>query len=161
MVFHMRYPSPIGQLLLTGDGQYLTGVRMDAQPEPGSLPGDGDRVLLETKRWLDAYFRGENPPVTVPIKAEGTPFRKLIWGFLREIPYGQTCTYGDLAQRAARAMGVEKMSSQAVGGAAHHNPISILIPCHRCIGADGSLTGYAWGLERKKWLLDHERKEKP
>ena len=157
MNYHFQYASPIGPLLLTSDGHHLTGVWMDRLPEPGSAPGDQIPVLLQTKDWLDAYFRGETPAAELPLKAEGTPFRKMIWSLLREIPYGKTCTYGDLAKRAAAALGREKMSAQAVGGAARCNPISMIIPCHRCIGADGSLTGYAGGLERKKWLLDHEQ----
>ena len=159
MNYHMRYPSPMGELLLTSDGRNLTGLWMDRQPAPQSIPGEQIPVLKQTQAWLDGYFRGEILPVTIPMAVEGTPFRKLIWKLLQEIPCGETCTYGELAKKAAAALGKERMSSQAVGGAAHRNPISILIPCHRCIGADGSLTGYAGGLERKQWLLDHERKE--
>lgn len=156
MQYHMLYPSPLGQLLLISDGSSLTGLWMDKAPPPESIPGEGLPVLLQTKGWLDAYFRGEAPEITIPLAPEGTPFQKRIWQFLLEVPYGGTCTYGELAGRAAEAMGKERMSSQAVGGAVHRNPISIIIPCHRCIGADGTLTGYAGGLQRKQWLLRHE-----
>lgn len=159
MGYYLMYPSPIGQLLLTSDGTHLTGLWMDRQPEPRSIPGTHLPVLLQTKSWLDGYFLGEAPEMTVPLAAEGTSFQKMIWKFLGQIPYGATCTYGELAKKAAAALGREKMSSQAVGGAVGRNPISILIPCHRCIGSDGSLTGYAWGLERKQWLLAHEQKK--
>lgn len=157
MCYHLRYFSPVGQLLLTSDGTHLTGLWMDRQPTAQSLPGENVPVLLQTQNWLDRYFRGEAPAMTIPLAAEGTPFQKRIWQFLLEIPYGATASYGELAKKAAKAMGKEKMSSQAVGGAVGRNPISIIIPCHRCIGADGTLTGYAGGLERKQWLLDHEK----
>ena len=157
MEYYAQYPSPLGQLLLTSDGTYLTGLWMDTQPASGSVPGEAVPVLIRTKIWLDAYFRGDLPGPAIPLKAEGTPFQKQIWQYLQQIPYGTTCTYGELAKKAAAAMGKERMSSQAVGGAVRRNPISIIIPCHRCIGADGSLTGYAGGLERKQWLLAHEQ----
>lgn len=156
MRYHWNYPSPLGELLLESDGVSLTGLWMDRSPDPGSS-ADGEIPALEkTVAWLDSYFRGEVPEHLPPLAPRGTPFQRLIWDLLLQVPYGATCTYGDLAKQAAAAMGREKMSSQAVGGAAQRNPISIIIPCHRCVGANGSLTGYAYGLERKRWLLCHE-----
>jgi methylated-DNA-[protein]-cysteine S-methyltransferase len=132
---------------------------MDAEPPPGAEAAEEAEVFLQTKSWLDAYFRGMPPQWLPPLSPEGTAFQKLIWGYLLEIPFGEVRTYSQLARRAARDMGREKMSAQAVGGAVGRNPISIMIPCHRCVGANGSLTGYAWGLERKQWLLGHEQKK--
>ena len=159
MTYYCRYPSPLGMLLLTSDGNDLTGLYMDAEPPPGAEAAEEAEVFLQTKSWLDAYFRGTPPDWLPPMTAAGSAFRKRIWGYLLEIPFGEVRTYSQLARRAARDMGREKMSAQAVGGAVGRNPISIMIPCHRCVGANGSLTGYAWGLERKQWLLDHEQKK--
>ena len=108
----------------------------------------------KAKAWLDAYFAGNAPsPAALPLRPEGTEFRRLIWGLLLEIPYGKTVTYGALAKRAAEILGKPRMSAQAVGQAVGRNPISILIPCHRVVGAGGQLTGYAGGLARKEYLL--------
>lgn len=152
MEYFNHYDSPVGTLLLVSDGNNLTGLYMHRPiPEETDLP-----VFARTKQWLDAYFRGENPGVDVPIKLTGTPFQMQVWELLKEIPLGQTRTYGELAAQIARETGKMKMSSQAVGRAVGKNPVSILIPCHRVVGAKGSLTGYAGGLENKKWLLAHE-----
>ena len=159
MTYYCQYPSPLGMLLLTGDGRNLTGLSMDAEPPPGAEAAEEAEVFLQTKSWLDAYFRGMPPDWLPPMTAAGTAFQKLIWGYLLEIPFGEVRTYSQLAQRAAEDMGKQRMSAQAVGGAVGRNPISIMIPCHRCVGANGSLTGYAWGLERKQWLLGHEQKK--
>ena len=156
MTYYCRYPSPLGMLLLTGDGRNLPGLFMDAEPPPGAEAAEEAEVFLQTKSWLDAYFRGMPPQWLPPLAPEGTAFQKQIWRYLLEIPFGEVCTYGKLAQRAAGDMGKQRMSAQAVGGAVGRNPIGIIIPCHRCVGAKGGLTGYAWGLERKHWLLDHE-----
>ena len=102
------------------------------------------------------YFSGHEPEFQPPIHWSGTPFQQTVWGLLRQIPYGATITYGELAVRAAEQLGRPGMSAQAVGGAVARNPISVLVPCHRVVGADGSLTGYAGGLERKRRLLDLE-----
>lgn len=153
MECYCTYDSPIGCLALVSDGENLTRLLFDREiPREDVLP-----LFDRVRQWLDAYFRGENPGVeAIPLKAEGTAFQKVIWSILLEIPYGETRTYGELAKEAARILEKEKMSAQAVGGAVGSNPISILIPCHRCVGAKGQLTGYAWGLERKKWLLELE-----
>ena len=161
MYYCTQYQSPIGPLLLASDGKSLTGLWMEKQkyfdPPPqaeerGDLP-----VLLQTKEWLDRYFAKKRPAASeLPMAPEGSEFRKLIWKLLCQIPYGQVTTYGALAQQAASALGRAQMSAQAVGGAVGHNPISILIPCHRVVGADGTLTGYGGGLDRKRWLLEWE-----
>ena len=157
MQYCMYYHSPVGQLLLTSDGTSLTGLAMDASIPEGACPGDGIPVLEQTGLWLDAYFAGRELPVDFPLAPAGTAFRQQVWTLLREIPFGTTRTYGDLAKEMARLAGKERMSSQAIGSAVGANPIAILIPCHRVLGAGGTLTGYAWGLERKAWLLEHER----
>ena len=117
-------------------------------------------ILTRAKRWLDAYFSGEAPsPADLPLKPEGTAFRTLVWDLLLEIPYGKTVSYGDLAKKAADVLGKPRMSAQAVGQAVGANPIAIVIPCHRVLGADGSLTGYAGGIHYKKALLQLEAPE--
>ena len=153
-MYFAEYDSPVGKLLLTSDGASLTGIWMNR--DGAFCSGEEPPVLTQVRRWLDAYFRGEPGEVTFPLNPEGTSFQKLIWDMLLEIPFGQTRTYGDLAREAASRMGKGKMSAQAVGGAVGRNPISIVIPCHRIIGASGRLTGYAGGLDKKKWLLTHE-----
>lgn len=152
-MYQVTYDSPVGRLLLTCGDEGLTGIFMN-RPEPEQLRDHP--VLQQTAAWLDAYFRGENPPVTVPLAPKGTAFQKKVWKLLLEIPWGQCCSYGTLARKMAEIMGKEKMSAQAVGQAVGRNPISILIPCHRVVGAKGQLTGYAGGMEKKIWLLRHE-----
>ena len=147
-----QYESPIGPLWLTGYDDILTGLSFE-EPRGEYMPGTFHTVRL----WLDDYFRGIPREIDFRIDPAGTPFQKLIWGFLLEIPYGKTVAYGDLARAAAKAMGKEKMSAQAVGQAVGRNPVAIIIPCHRVVGAKGKLTGYAYGLDRKVWLLKHEQ----
>lgn len=151
MVYYARYRSPVGELLLTGDGLSLTGLRMDREPPENAREGENTEILRQARGWLDAYFRGEDPEIRFPLNPEGTDFQQRVWAILRTIPRGQTLTYGAIA----RMLG-ENMSAQAVGGAVGRNPISIIIPCHRVLGAEGRLTGYAGGLDKKRWLLDHE-----
>ncbi len=146
-----EYDSPVGKLLLCSDGSSLTGLWFR---ERETEPLGEDAVLFAAKAWLDGYFRGENPPVDFELRPQGTEFQRSVWRLLQEIPYGETRTYGDLAA----ALG-SRMSAQAVGQAVGRNPVSILIPCHRVVGAKGQLTGYAWGIEKKKWLLHHEAGE--
>ena len=160
MMYFTEYNSPLGTLLLTCGEEGLTGLWMNRQPpEKGCHRGDHP-IFLETERWLDSYFHGENPPVTIPLCPEGTPFRQQVWKLLRAIPYGECRSYGSLAREMAQILGKEKMSAQAIGQAVGSNPISILIPCHRVVGAKGQLTGYAGGIENKIWLLRHEGRQK-
>lgn len=165
MYYSTLYSSPVGCLTLAGTAEALTGLWIEQQKYfGGTLTGEAVRtddlpVFLKTKEWLDRYFAGEKPQSAVlPLAPSGGAFRQMVWKLLQEIPYGQTVTYGELAKKAAALMGKEHMSAQAVGGAVAHNPISIIIPCHRVVGANGSLTGYAGGIERKRFLLEHERK---
>ena len=152
MFYTHSYESPLGPLLLSCTDTALTGVQMGLPS-----PAEQDHPLLKAaSTWLDAYFAGTPLPLTIALEPAGTPFQKLIWQQLLDIPFGQTRTYGDLAADAARLMGKQRMSAQAVGGAVGRNPIAIAIPCHRCIGAGGNLVGYAGGLEKKRWLLQHE-----
>lgn len=154
-----EYDSPVGKLLLRSSGEALTGLWIGGEPE-GVLWEDD--VTRRAKAWLDAYFQGEKRTVDFPLCPEGTAFQKQVWQSLLSVGWGETRTYGDLAREMAIRTGKAKMSAQAVGQAVGKNPISIIIPCHRIVGAKGQLTGYAWGIEKKKWLLEHEagRKER-
>ena len=191
MIYTTQYDSPIGSILLAGDGESLTGLWFACQKYFGStLPGgekvawshewsteglpevcSGDLpkvreyspetsqlpIFQTTKRWLDLYFHGEIPDFTPALRLSGTPFRKAVWEILLTIPYGRTMTYGEIADKIAEQKGLPRMSAQAVGSAVGHNPISIIVPCHRVLGSDGSLTGYAGGVERKAALLALEQ----
>ena len=117
-----------------------------------------ERILIKTKKWLDEYFNGKKPEISeFDLAPIGSEFAKNVWEILCEIPYGKVTTYGEIAKKMAKIMHKEKMSAQAVGGAVGHNPISIIIPCHRVVGANGSLTGYAGGIDKKIYLLKHEQ----
>ena len=151
-------PSPLGQLTLTSDGIALTGLWMDTQiiPDAHYIHQDGLPVFLQTKAWLVDYFLGKNPDVhDLPLSPAGTAFQQRVWEILLTVPYGQTITYGAIAGQLG-----ENMSAQAVGQAVGKNPISIIIPCHRVLGAKGQLTGYAGGVEKKKFLLAIEKQHK-
>lgn len=157
MEYVTRYASPVGELLLTSDGTHLTGLWMDADVPEHAVSQEDLPIFTQVRNWLDAYFRGEAPDAgEIPLAPRGTDFQRQVWQILRTIPSGETRTYGSIAREMARRMGKENMSPQAVGGAVGRNPISILIPCHRVVGANRQLTGYAGGLERKRWLLRHE-----
>ena len=161
MQYICKYQSPLGGITVSADGNSLTGLWFDGQKYfAATLPAAHEEKQLpvfdQTQRWLDCYFSGHEPEFQPPIHWSGTPFQQTVWGLLRQIPYGATITYGELAVRAAEQLGRPGMSAQAVGGAVARNPISVLVPCHRVVGADGSLTGYAGGLERKRRLLDLE-----
>ena len=156
-----RYDSPLGVITITGEGDALTGLRFDdrllsAEGRDGQHKGKDLPVFAEAERWLDAYFGGRDPGFLPKMNLRGTSFRLTIWELLLTVPYGRTVTYGEIARRAAARLGVPRMSAQAVGGAAGHNPIVLMIPCHRVIGSDGSLTGYAGGQARKAALLELE-----
>lgn len=157
-----HYMSHIGDLLLASDelglrGLWLDGEKYYADNLPAEYIEEKTPVLTETARWLDIYFSGKAPDFTPPLHPVGSPFRREVWKILLEIPYGKTATYGDIAKRIAMSRGLTKMSAQAVGGAVGHNEISIIIPCHRVVGTDGSLTGYAGGIDKKIKLLELER----
>ena len=156
------YISPFGEILIAADDSGLTGLWFSGQKYfPVSLPEEtpdptAQHHLDEAIRWLDLYFAGQKPNFTPKLHPAGTQFQHLIWALLLEIPYGETTTYGDLARKAAVILDRPHMSSQAVGGAVGHNPISIIIPCHRVLGANGQMTGYAGGIPRKEKLLTLE-----
>ena len=158
-MYFTEYDSPIGTLLMTCREDALTGLWMNRLPPENGCRRENHPIFLEAKRWLDRYFRGEAPPVTVPLGPEGTPFRQQVWQLLRDIPYGESRSYGDLARQMAALLGKENMSAQAIGQAVGSNPISIFIPCHRVVGSDRSLTGYAGGVELKQALLALEREK--
>lgn len=161
--FMTQYASPLGILNLVSDGQGLAGLWIEGQkyfaatlPET-PLPRRDALGFEEARRWLDCYFAGEKPSTeSLPLHPAGNAFRQAVWACLREIPYGQVTTYGRIARKVAERLGRAHLSAQAVGGAVGHNPISILIPCHRVVGTNGLLTGYAGGLDKKEWLLHHE-----
>lgn len=157
------YDSPIGMLTLESCSNFLTGLWIKGQKHDGSAMEGKYAVHRETpvltaaKQWLDDYFSGRRPlPDIIDLKPEGSPFRQMVWQILCRIPYGQVRTYGDIAAETAARCGRDFMSPQAVGGAVGHNPISIIIPCHRVVGAKGNLTGYAGGIEKKAALLQRE-----
>lgn len=161
MQYTATYASPLGRITMASDGEKLSGLWFDGQKyfaatlsaahEEKDLP-----IFQQTKRWLELYFRGTAPEFIPPLHLAASPFRLAVWDILRQIPYGQIITYGEIARRIAQTQGLESMSAQAVGGAVGHNPISIILPCHRVVGSNGSLTGYAGGVERKVALLTLE-----
>lgn len=163
MDFTTHHSSPLGDILLAADGEALVGLWFEGQKHLADIlsPWHEDRADLpvfdETRRWLDLYFSGKAPDFTPRIAMRGTPFRKRVWEALLTIPYGRTMTYGDIARILAHERGIPSLSAQAVGGAVGHNPISLIIPCHRVLSAHGSLTGYAAGLDRKARLLQMEK----
>ena len=155
MTYYMEYLSALGTLLLTCDETGLTGLWMNRSPSDTALPGMFHPLLQRASVWLDGYFAGREEEIPIPLNPAGTAFQQRIWKRLLEIPYGRVITYGDIAREMEKETG-KRMSAQAVGGAVGSNPISIMIPCHRVIGAGGKLTGYAGGVEKKNWLLRHE-----
>ncbi len=157
-----KYNSPIGKLTLVSEGEYLVGLFIENQKyymeNIGTVVSFENKVLKETKVWLDKYFKGENPKINILLKPEGSPFRQLVWKYLLDIPYATTTTYKELALKVAKELNKDFMSSQAIGGAVSHNPISIIIPCHRVIGSNNTLVGYAAGKDIKEKLLELEKK---
>ena len=152
------YESPIGQILLTADEQGLTDLML--QGEPWTLAADHSEkatpAIMESVRWLDIYFSGNIPDFTPPLHLTGSPFQMEVWKLLLKIPYGSITTYGYLAKQIAQQRGISRMSAQAVGGAVGSNPVSIIVPCHRVVGTNGNLTGFASGLDNKIALLKQE-----
>ena len=158
MDYRFHLDSPLGGITLASNGEALTGLWFDGQKHfAAGLSGRAEEQALpifeETERWLRIYFEGHEPDFTPALRPAGSPFQQEVWALLRQIPYGETVSYGALAARIAQRRGLARFSAQAVGGAVGRNPISILIPCHRVLGADGSLTGYAGGVEKKAALL--------
>lgn len=163
MFYSTGYASPLGAITLASDGKNIVGLWFDGQKyfaatvkngmeEKSDLP-----AFAVAKEWLDAYFAGKNPAISaLPLAPLGGEFRKAVWDILCDIPYGQWTTYGEIAKKTAARMNKKSMAGQAVGGAVGHNPISIVIPCHRVVGAGGSLTGYAGGIGKKIKLLELE-----
>lgn len=162
MQYTNHFQSPLGGILIAADEAGLTGLwfdgakyyadRLDPEHEERDMP-----VLEQAREWLVVYFSGKEPDFLLPIHMTGTPFQLAVWKILQEIPYGETTTYGEIAGKIARQKGLARMSAQAVGGAVGHNKISIIVPCHRVLGADGSLTGYAGGTDKKEKLLALEK----
>ena len=160
-----HYESPLGGITLSADGKALTGLWFDGQKHFGeSLGGICEEkslpVFAETDRWLDLYFSGRDPGFTPELNPRATDFRKAVWEILLTVPYGETVTYGEIAVRVAKQRQLPRISARAVGNAVGHNAIALIIPCHRVIGADGRLTGYAGGFERKSRLLEWEKNGK-
>ena len=161
MQYISHYASPVGNILLAADNTGLTGLwfegqkyfalSLDKEHEEKEIP-----LFEEVKQWLDIHFSGKEPDFTVPLHFTGTDFQNEVWEILYTIPYGQTMTYGEIAKQIAVKKGLPRMSAQAVGGAVGHNEISIIVPCHRVVGTNGSLTGYAGGIDKKIKLLEHE-----
>lgn len=164
MIFTQHYDSPLGGILLAADEIGLTGLWFDGEKYfADNLPADHTPletpVLAETRRWLDIYFTGKEPDFLPPLHPIGSPFRQSVWKILLRIPYGQTTTYAEIAKQLAEERGLPRMSAQAVGGAVGHNEISVIIPCHRVVGTNGSLTGYAGGMDKKRRLLELEHND--
>ncbi len=161
MFYDIYKDSPVGRLLLLSDGKNLTGVQMEGQrcshieknwEQYKNLP-----IFLQVKEWLDDYWKGNNPDIAkLQLKMCGSAFQQKVWSILQTIPYGQCTTYGAIAKRISQTSEKTRMSAQAVGGAIGHNPICIIVPCHRVVGAHGNLTGYVGGIDKKVILLRHE-----
>jgi methylated-DNA-[protein]-cysteine S-methyltransferase len=161
MYYSTTYPSSVGLITLASCGGSLAGLWIEGQKYHGGVSAmtenDGVPVFAAAKKWLDRYFAGERPAISaLPLAPVGSAFRQGVWSILCEIPYGEVVTYGYIAQKMAAKMNRKSMSSQAAGGAVGHNPISIIIPCHRVVGSNGSLTGYAGGIGTKIKLLERE-----
>ncbi len=163
MFYSTTYASPIGKITLACNGSSLIGLWLEGQKYFGGgfsetlIEKNEMPIFIKTKNWLDRYFAGERPAISdLALAPFGSAFRQKVWNILCGIPYGQIVTYGDIAKQLASDLHKKGMSSQAVGGAVGHNPISIIIPCHRVVGANGSLTGYAGGIDTKVKLLELE-----
>ncbi len=162
MDYTHHYFSPLGGITLASDGEAIVGLWFDGQKYYADTLDNEHMekalpVFKETDRWLDIYFSGKQPDFTPKLNMRGTAFRKAVWNILLTIPYGQTMTYGQIAEIVAKQMGFDRMSAQAVGGAVGHNPVSLIIPCHRVVGSSGNLTGYAGGIDKKIRLLQLEQ----
>ena len=174
IVYTSQFNSPLGTITVACDDEAIIGLWFNGQRHFGNiLPsktveigenefrtltvgGKARALLEEARRWMDVYFSGQEPDFLPPLRYDSTPFRKAVCDIMLTIPYGKTMTYGEIADMIAAERGIEKMSAQAVGGAVGHNPISLMIPCHRVVGTNGSLTGYGGGINRKVKLLELE-----
>lgn len=161
-MFERIIQAPLGEIRLRSDGKSLTGLWFvgqvnDAKDNSDIEIKDDLPIFGQVETWLESYFSGEETPIKIPLQPKGTVFQEEVWKILQEIPYRETMTYGEIAQRIAKEKGVATYSAQAVGQAVGKNPISILIPCHRVLGKNGALTGYAGGVHRKEQLLNLER----
>lgn len=161
MLYTYKYCSPLGDMLFASDGEALIGDWFIGQRYfPGTLIGESKEydlpIFRQTSEWFDIYFAGNTPDFIPSIHFIGSPFQVTVWRLLQQIPYGTVVTYNDIAKEISRQRGIERMSAQAVGGAVGHNPINIIVPCHRVIGTNGSLTGYGGGIDRKIKLLTIE-----
>ena len=162
MLYYKKLAPPLGEITLRSDGEALTGLwfaddkHYGAKDIAGAALADLD-VFTQAEEWLAEYFAGREPKVSVPLKLQGSEFQMQVWRLLQDIPYGRLVTYGDIAKKIAAQKGVARMSAQAVGGAVGHNPLCIIVPCHRVVGANGSLTGYGGGMWRKVRLLELEK----
>ena len=161
MIYTVYYNSPLGRILLAADENGLVGLWFEGQKyfartlNKEKCEGK-TKILSDTEKWLDIYFSGKEPNFTPPLNPCGTPFQKAVWEVLLKVPYGKTITYGEIARRLEESGKTVRASAQAVGGAVGHNTVSIIIPCHRVVGKDGSLTGYAGGIDKKISLLKIE-----
>lgn len=152
MIYSSLYPSPVGNILLEANEDGITSLSFGGETDEKE-----NEHIVEAKRWLDVYFSGKVPSFTPKIVLRGTPFKLAVWEILKKIPYGKVISYGDIAKILADKRGIKKMSAQAVGQAVGKNPVPIIIPCHRVVGTDLSLTGYGGGLDKKKFFLSLER----
>ena len=162
MTYIFYYDSPLGKITVASDGKVVMGLCFEGQKYyDDSIKGETEEKPLaifdETKMWLDMYFSGKEPDFTPAISLSGTPFKKTVAKIVLGVPYGKTTTYGDIARIIAKDRGIERASARAVGGAVGHNSISLIVPCHRIVGANGSLTGYAGGIDKKIKLLKLEK----
>lgn len=163
MIYTAYYNSPVGKILLASKDNKLIGLWIEGQKyylgklKEKILKKDDEMIFIKTKKWLDKYFDKKKPKISeLDLAPSGSEFAQNVWKILCEIPYGKVTTYGEIAKKVAKIMNKNKMSAQAVGGAVGHNPISIIIPCHRVVGSNGNLTGYAGGIDKKIKLLEHE-----
>ena len=164
IIYITYYDSILGKLTIAGDGENIIGLWIEGQKyfadtikNENIIKKDDISIFIKTKEWLDRYFRGERPDIKeLKLSPKGSEFRQNVWKILCRIPYGQTITYGKIAKEIAKLMNKNSMSAQAIGNAVGHNPISIIIPCHRVVGTNGGLTGYAGGIDKKRGLLELE-----
>lgn len=166
MNYISRYNSPLGAMLIAADDAGLTGLWFEGQKyfARGLAAEREERetpAISSAKRWLDMYFSGQEPDFTPPLNLRGTPFQKAVWDIMLTVPYGETVSYSEIAAQIAKRQGRAHMSAQAVGGAVGHNPVLIIVPCHRVVGKSGELTGYAAGVDKKLRLLQRENAALP